>query len=49
MNNPEFPTLTLVILSFFAGFAAAIWLAVAIDRDAKQVEQVNEQTNKEPG
>ena len=42
MSNPDFPILVLTILSFFAGFAAAIWLAVALDRGAKEMEHTND-------
>lgn len=37
MTNPDFPYLALTILSFFAGFACAIWLAVAMEHDAKDM------------
>ena len=37
MTNPEFPIWILTVLSFFAGFAAAIWLAVSIDKDARKI------------
>jgi hypothetical protein len=37
MTSPDFPLLPLFILTFFAGFAAAIWLAVSIDKDARKI------------
>ena len=37
MNNSDFPLIALIILSFFAGFACAIWLAVTMDRDARKM------------
>ena len=36
-NDPEIPWLALVILSFFAGFAFAIWLAITMDKDARKM------------
>jgi len=39
MNSPDFPYLALTILSFFAGFAAAIWLAIAYDRGAREIKE----------
>lgn len=38
MNNPDFPVVALVILSFFAGFACAIWLAITMDKDAREID-----------
>ena len=37
MTNSDFPFLALNILSFFAGFACAIWVAVTMDHDAKDM------------
>jgi hypothetical protein len=37
MTNPDFPFAALIILSFIAGFAAAIWLAIAFDRGAREI------------
>jgi hypothetical protein len=39
MTDPDFPIITLTILSFFAGFACAIWLAVALDNSARQIAE----------
>jgi len=39
MNNPDFPVLALTILSFFAGFAAAIWLAITFDQGAREIAE----------
>ena len=47
MTTPEFPIIPLFILTFFAGFACAIWLAVTLDRDAPKVAQkMDDQTEK---
>lgn len=39
MNESDFPTAALIILSFVAGFAAAIWLAVALEHDAREMAE----------
>ena len=39
MNNPDFPVLALTILSFFAGFATAIWLAITFDQGAREIKE----------
>ena len=49
MTTPEFPIIPLFILTFFAGFACAIWLAVALEDGAGQMaEKVDDQTEKGP-
>ena len=47
MTNPDFPFTALVILSFFAAFAAAIWLAVAFDKGAREIEEKGEAVTRE--
>ena len=37
MTTPEIPPLLLNGLCFIAGFVAAIWLAVSIDKDARKI------------
>jgi hypothetical protein len=37
-NDTEIPWMALVILSFFAGFACAIWLAITMDKDAREMD-----------
>ena len=49
MTNPDFPILVLTILSFFAGFAAAIWLAVALDRGAREMAEKDAEDNLSHG
>lgn len=39
MTNPDFPYAVLTILAFFAGFACAIWLAVALDQGARKIAE----------
>jgi len=39
MNSSDFPYGALIILSFFAGFAAAIWLAVTFDQGAREIKE----------
>jgi len=39
MNSPDFPYGVLIFLSFFAGFAAAIWLAIAFDHGAREIAE----------
>ena len=39
MNNPDFPIVLFTILSFFAGFAAAIWLAISFDQGAREIAE----------
>jgi hypothetical protein len=38
INDPGIPMLALIILSFFAGFAFAIWLAITMDKDAREMD-----------
>ena len=47
MTNPDFPVLALTILSFFAGFAAAIWLAITFDQGAREIAEKNEKVTEE--
>jgi len=45
MNSPDFPILPLFILTFFAGFAAAIWLAITFDQGAREItEKADDET-----
>jgi hypothetical protein len=47
MIDPDFPLIPLFILTFFAGFACAIWLAVALEDGARQMaEKIDDQTEK---
>jgi hypothetical protein len=39
MTNSDFPILVLTILSFLAGFAAAIWLAIVFDHGAREIAE----------
>jgi hypothetical protein len=39
MIESDFPFAALFILSFFAGFAAAIWLAVVFDQGAREIAE----------
>jgi hypothetical protein len=39
MNDPDFQFAVVVILSFVAGFGCAIWLAVALDHDAREMAE----------
>jgi hypothetical protein len=39
MNSPDFPFASLLILTFFAGFACAIWLAVTLDEGAREIAE----------
>jgi hypothetical protein len=41
MTNPDFPYFALTILSFIAGFACAIWLAVLFDQGAREIAEKN--------
>lgn len=43
MTNLDFPILALTILSFFAGFAAAIWLANAYDQGAREIKEKDDE------
>jgi hypothetical protein len=47
MTNPDFPFAALVILSFFAGFAAAIWLAIVFDHGAREIAEKDETLTEE--
>ena len=42
MNSSDFPYGALIILSFFAGFAAAILLAVLLHRGAREIAEKQE-------
>lgn len=47
MTESAFPDLTILILGFCAGFACAIWVAVAIEHGAHKIaEQLDEQGEK---
>jgi len=46
MNSPDFPSLALTILSFFAGFAAAIWLAVTFDQGAREIKEKDDSSSE---
>jgi hypothetical protein len=43
MNDPDFQFAVVVILSFVAGFGCAIWLAVALDQDARAMAERTDQ------
>jgi len=45
MTNPEIPLLLLAGLCFLAGFAAAILVAVAFDRGAREIAEKNAEDN----
>lgn len=47
MNESDFPAWILIVLSFFAGFAAAIWLAVALDEGAREIAEKDETLTEE--
>ena len=47
MTDPDFPIVTLTVLSFFAGFACAIWLAVAFDHGARQIAEKADSISEE--
>jgi hypothetical protein len=42
MIDPDFPVVPLCILAFFAGFACAIWLAIAFDHGAREIAEKTE-------
>jgi hypothetical protein len=39
MTESDFPFTALLILTFFAGFACAIWLAVLFDQGAREITE----------
>ena len=45
MTNPDYPVVAFIILSFFAGFACAIWLAVTMDQDAREMAEKEAEDN----
>jgi hypothetical protein len=47
MTESDFPFAALIILSFLAGFAAAIWLAVAFDQGAREIADKKEKVTEE--
>ena len=48
MTESAFPDLTILILGFCAGFACAIWFAVAIEHGAHKIaEQMEEQARED--
>jgi hypothetical protein len=49
MTNPDFPFAALIILSFFAGFAAAIWLAIVFDQGAREITEKDAEDNLPQG
>jgi hypothetical protein len=42
MTESDFPTAAFIILSFVAGFGCAIWLAVALDHDAREMAEMDQ-------
>jgi hypothetical protein len=49
MNSPDFPIVLFTILSFFAGFACAIWLAIAYDQGAREIAEKAAEDNPPQG
>jgi hypothetical protein len=45
MTEADFPFAALLILTFFAGFAAAIWLAIVFDQGAREIAEKSAEDN----
>jgi hypothetical protein len=44
MTESDFPFAALLLLTFFAGFAAAIWLAITFDQGAREIAEKKDET-----
>jgi hypothetical protein len=49
MTEADFPIAAFIILSFFAGFAAAIWLAIVFDQGAREIAEKSADDNLPQG